>query len=586
MDAFLRSEIQVAFQEALSTKRDPGAATNRSLSPKVLVDHFPQRPGPSRDTITNGDYDAPHWGLTSLRAFVASNAKKKGDDDQDAEELWRRPQAGGGKLHLAPPHYSQQSSGGGRASLRERSTEANNDSVFFGPNASVHIQKNPKIRRGSTRGSRGAGQSLYMGRVSMAIAKADEKKPSFAEWARSLTRLETYRGMSAAAILGSFRNPITIGMEADYAAQNVTDTAPITYRVFEVFFCIVFTTELVLRVYVYKLEFFLKREVGVLWNYFDLLVVTAQLVQECFEYIQSSANGNNDAGNLRILRILRVLRIVRIFRLVRVLHLISEFRAIVSSIIGSFRSLCWAVLLLLLMMYIVGVWFLQTVTDLFITRAAFDGDGVLIPFSSGEESLKGHFGSLGWAILSLDVGDPLMNEIDWFLGLAFAAFIAFSLLALMSVVTGVFVQTALHSAERKEENFLTDKDLDENLEDPEIAKEWKNINVSADEAKYVFALFDVEESGEVQFEEFVSACSRLKGNAKSLDLPIQLQEPPAPPPQPAASPDPQPAPAVAPQPEPAPAQGPAAAAAPAPTAPVQRLVSRRRGDDPSAGIQG
>eukprot|EP00959_Pyramimonas_sp_CCMP1952_P021434 452083-Pyramimonas_sp.AAC.1 len=106
-------------------------------------------------------------------------------------------------------------------------------------------------------------------------------------------------------------------MEADYAAQNVTDTAPIAYRVFEVFFCIVFTTELVLRVYVYKLEFFLKREVGVLWNYFDLLVVTAQLVQECFEYIQSSANGNNDAGNLRILRILRVLRIVRIFRLVR-----------------------------------------------------------------------------------------------------------------------------------------------------------------------------------------------------------------------------------------------------------------------------
>ncbi|CAK0842742.1 unnamed protein product [Prorocentrum cordatum] len=353
MDAFLRSEIQVAFQEivlpqiqnellalrgdvqdmrrdlqALSSKRDPEAATNRSLSPKVLVDHFPQRPGPSRDTITNGD-DAPHWGLTSaepwkrssaycelprpssprahrsankassLRAFVASNAKKKGDDDQDAEELRRRPQAGGGKLHLAPPHYvtesdedsdageseeaevsevrppaplvgrpttpaeqepslmvvedprgssgpvvprqarqdgslaaaprrtqpaavrfssegqdrrsrdsseSQQFFGGGGASLRERSTEANNDSVFFGPNASVHIQKNPKIRRGSTRGSRGAGQSLYMGRVSMAIAKADEKKPSFAEWARSLTRLETYRGMSAAAILGSFRS--------------------------------------------------------------------------------------------------------------------------------------------------------------------------------------------------------------------------------------------------------------------------------------------------------------------------------------------------------------------------------------------
>jgi len=298
----------------------------------------------------------------------------------------------------------------------------------------------------------------------------------------------------------------------------------------------------------------LKRDQSVLWNYFDLLVVAAQLVQEAIEFFRPSSEGN-DADNLRILRVLRVLRIVRIFRLVRVLHLIGELRTIVSSIMGSFRSLFWTVLLLLLMMYIVGVWFLQTVTDHFITRAAFDGDGELIPFSSGEESLKGHFGSLGWTILSLwqalsggvdwsDVGDPLMNEIDWFLGLAFAAFIAFSLLALMNVVTGVFVQTALHSAEREEENFLTDQiialfhkcksdgnwgciseqDLDDRLADPDMAKEWKNINVTADEAKYVFALLDVDESGEVQFEEFLSACLRLRGNAKSLDMLIQLQE--------------------------------------------------------------
>merc|ERR1711920_634438 len=72
--------------------------------------------------------------------------------------------------------------------------------------------------------------------------------------------------------------------------------------------------------------------------------------------------------------------------------------------------------------------------------------------------------------------------------------------------------------------FLSELDLEERLEDPELAKEWKNISVSADEAQYVFALLDVEEKGEVQFEEFLSACLRLKGNAKSLDMLIQLQE--------------------------------------------------------------
>jgi len=115
---------------------------------------------------------------------------------------------------------------------------------------------------------------------------------------------------------------------------------------------------------------------------------------------------------------------------------------------------------------------------------------------------------------------------------------------MMNVVTGVFVQTALHNAEQEEETFLTDQivalfhkskagdnwgcitesDLEQRLGDPGMAKEWKNISVSADEAKYVFALLDVEESGEVQFEEFLSACLRLKGNAKSLDMLIQLQE--------------------------------------------------------------
>jgi hypothetical protein len=203
----------------------------------------------------------------------------------------------------------------------------------------------------------------------------------------------------------------------------------------------------------------------------------------------------------------------------------------------------------MLMMYLVGVWFLQSVTNHFVARSA-------IAYTPGEDKLRDHFDSLARTVLSLwqaitggidwgDVCDPLISEINPIMGLAFAAFIAFALLALMNVVTGVFVQTALQSAEREEETFLTDqiihlfhkckkgedewgiiteKDLQQRLVDPELTKEWKNINVSADEATYVFALLDVEGNGEVQFEEFLSACLRLKGNAKSLDVLIQLQE--------------------------------------------------------------
>jgi Ca2+-binding EF-hand superfamily protein len=209
------------------------------------------------------------------------------------------------------------------------------------------------------------------------------------------------------------------------------------------------------------------------------------------------------------------------------------------------------------------------VTDHLIERSDVDSDGNDIGLSVGEARLRRHFDSLGQTILSLwqslsggidwsEVADPLTSEVGFLLGLGFAAFIAFSLLALMNVVTGVFVQTALHSAEQEEEEFLTsqiiqlfqkckdnsertgprghsarsadiwgcitEQELEERLGDPALAKEWSNISVSADEAQYVFALLDVEEKGEVQFEEFLSACLRLKGNAKSLDMLIQLQE--------------------------------------------------------------
>ncbi|CAK0890979.1 unnamed protein product [Prorocentrum cordatum] len=200
--------------------------------------------------------------------------------------------------------------------------------------------------------------------------------------------------------------------------------------------------------------------------------------------------------------------------------------------------------------------FLSSVTDHFIERSDVDSDGDYIAYSNGETQLRKHFDSLAQTILSLwqalsggvdwsEVADPLISEVEPLLGIGFAAFIRPSQnLHQRRVRTGVFVQTALHSAEAEEENFLTDQiiqlfhkcksddswgslsevDLEERLGDPELAKEWSNISVSANEAQYVFALLDVEERGEVQFEEFLSACLRLKGNAKSLDMLIQLQE--------------------------------------------------------------
>merc|ERR1712072_769296 len=105
-----------------------------------------------------------------------------------------------------------------------------------------------------------------------------------------------------------------------------------------------------------------------------------------------------DMKSFRLLRVLRVLRLLRILRVVRVLHLISELRAIVSSIVGSFRSLVWVVVLLLLMMYIVAVFFTQSLTDHLLDATEDNKD---FEMSQEEENLYYYFGGIARAVLSL-----------------------------------------------------------------------------------------------------------------------------------------------------------------------------------------
>jgi hypothetical protein len=210
----------------------------------------------------------------------------------------------------------------------------------------------------------------------------------------------------------------------------------------------------------------------------------------------------------------------------------------------------------MLMMYIVAVFFTQQVTThvLEATAAAVEDGGPLWMANVEEETLTKYFGSLERGMLSLfqsmsggldwdQLANPLFTEIGFFTGMAFTGFVAFALLALMNVVTGVFVQTALLSARNEEDSFMQSQivalfhvaehchgdticwdEVLESLEEPSTAKEWKSIGVQAEDARYVFKLLDVEGTGEVAFEEFMGGCLRIHGDAKALDLLTVMQE--------------------------------------------------------------
>jgi len=250
--------------------------------------------------------------------------------------------------------------------------------------------------------------------------------------------------------------------------------------------------------------------------------------------------------SLSFTRVLRGLRVVRLVRLVRVLRLIRELRTIVVSIANSMKSLLWTIVLLLFLVYVVGVVFTQMVNEhgKAHPEQMVDSDQPLVKFyGSVPRTLftlyEATMGGVDWD----DVCRPLMDQISPWVGIIFALYIAFTVLAVMNVVTGVFVESALQSAmadrdvdlvTRLRELFMrTDADLSgviswsefqSNLDQPEMKFFFRSIDLDLSEARGLFRLLDVDESGEIDAEEFVMGCLRLRGNARSIDLVTIMNE--------------------------------------------------------------
>jgi len=213
----------------------------------------------------------------------------------------------------------------------------------------------------------------------------------------------------------------------------------------------------------------------------------------------------------------------------------------VTSIICSLKALVWTILLLLFIMYTISIFITQQVAD---HRHQFPAQEELGEF----QALATHFGDLPQSMVSLFeaisggqdwdvIFHPLRVNLSPHVPLVFLMYIFFAVLAMMNVVTGVFVESVLESAKRDKELFLINnvKELFQELDggmsavmseemfrskitSSQMQEAFKAINVDPSEAHRLFQLIDLDSSGGVSAEEFLSGCLRLRGPAKALDL--------------------------------------------------------------------
>eukprot|EP00929_Paragymnodinium_shiwhaense_P095551 TRINITY_DN5673_c0_g3_i1.p1 TRINITY_DN5673_c0_g3~~TRINITY_DN5673_c0_g3_i1.p1 ORF type:complete len:577 (+),score=115.49 TRINITY_DN5673_c0_g3_i1:87-1817(+) len=358
---------------------------------------------------------------------------------------------------------------------------------------------------------------------------------SCAEGLRKVVLSTTFEEIIAIIVL---LNAVCIGLEThllDPRAHDkgLKDGYMILFHHAETAFCLIYTTELFMRMFVYGLDFLRGKDWR--WNVFDSTIVSFQILEQ----IGRATHGKLISFSL--VNTLRLLRLLRITRLLRLLKMVDELQRIVVSIMNSLSSLAWVLVLLVVLVYFFSVVFTQ-MTLVHISPDDPQYDDLMHFFGCIPRTaltlFESVFGGLSWD----EPVQLLVASVSPFTSIIFCIYIAFCQIALMNVVTGVFVDKAMRAAHAAEEQTLCTQVatmfFDESnphrqiswdifqakLEEEHMTDYFKAIDIDAAEAKNLFALLDTDNSGGVDCSELVNGLLRLRGTAGALEVSLMLRE--------------------------------------------------------------
>ncbi|CAE7471870.1 unnamed protein product [Symbiodinium sp. CCMP2592] len=145
----------------------------------------------------------------------------------------------------------------------------------------------------------------------------------------------------------------------------------------------------------------------------------------------------------------------------------------------------------------------------------------------------------------MNYGDYLRTAGGWFYFGLFNFYIAFCVVGMFNVVTGVFVDSAvcvrtgdevvqgylddLRQTTEEIKGFFKDADTDgsgtlnweefqSHMKNPAVKAYFSGLDIDPEEAEIIFTILDGDKSKEIKIDEFVHGTMKLKGSATKLDL--------------------------------------------------------------------
>jgi hypothetical protein len=218
------------------------------------------------------------------------------------------------------------------------------------------------------------------------------------------------------------------------------------------------------------------------------------------------------------------------------------------------NTLLWCILLLSLIIYFFAVCFLTGVTDYIrdSTGNAEEKATVVRLYGTVSRACVTLFMCISGGTDWQDAMVPLVN-IHWAYKPIFMCFIFFMFFGVLNVVVGSFVTAATEVAQKDKElivnaelrakeeykkkvsEFFADADktgvgtlswadFKEHMKNPSVSAYFASLELDVSNAHRLFRLLDADCSNEVGIDEFLDGCTRLKGQARSIDVNMLIHE--------------------------------------------------------------
>jgi len=312
----------------------------------------------------------------------------------------------------------------------------------------------------------------------------------------------------------------------------------------ELLFTVIFVLELCLRVLALEGDFFVGHEAG--WNMFDSLLTLSSVSEIAL------VGFGVDLSFMRVIRITGIVRSFRVFSFLRLVPIMRSLRLMTLAIFKSLVPFIWAVLILLEVIFVFGVVIAHGVVEHIVFGEGDLSDDVRTYLGSISMTMLSLFMSISGGVDWWTIGNILRNISTFYLFL-FLFFILFTVLAVLNIITGIFVKEAQEMAS-KDHDVQLQRELEENrqlltslkeifhrmdehntgcvslfdfertMQHEDVRLRFAQVGLDIQDTTSFFKILDQDDSEELSIEEFVMGCMRFKGRANRMDLEVMLSD--------------------------------------------------------------